>query len=325
MINFPPETYKLDPDDWPKLMSQVNAETQGGYSQFRRSLTPHYPTVWKDIALGYVALACVLGMTGLVSGVISGLIAAVVGAISLGFIIAYLQLFIHEAAHWGLAKNRGRSDKIADILIAWHVGTSIAAYRKVHFEHHRHLGREADEETSYRFPLSWKLMFEMVTGIHAVRILLMRNKKPKTNSQPSSKAPLLRGVAVHSLLLLSMLAFGAWPAALAWCGGMAIFFPVFATLRPLLEHRPAKSDSKILVSDRASVTRVFDDGLFARVFGAAGFNRHLLHHWEPSISYTRLAELDRYLSATSIGSIVDERRTTYRQAFLNILASDRGN
>jgi fatty acid desaturase len=130
---------------------------------------------------------------------------------------------------------------------------------------------------------------------------------------------------VHSLLLLSLLALGAWPAALAWCGGMAIFFPVFATLRPLLEHRPAKGDSKILVSDRASVTRVFDDGLFARVFGGAGFNRHLLHHWEPSISYTRLADLDRYLSSTSIGSIVDERRTTYRQAFLNILASDRAN
>jgi fatty acid desaturase len=320
-----PETFTIDPDDWPTLMSQVNADTQGGYAIFRRSLAPHFPTVWKDIALGYMALAAILGVTSLASGIFAGLAAAVVGAVFIGFTIAYLQLFIHEAAHWGLAKDRARSDKLANILIAWHVGTSIAAYRKVHFEHHRHLGRDGDEELSYRYPLSWKLLFEMVTGIHAVRILLMRSKAPKPASQASSKAPLLRGVAVHGALLLSLLALGAWPAALAWCGGMAIFFPVFATLRPLLEHRPAKSDSKILSNDRLSVTRVFDDGLFARIFGGAGFNRHLLHHWEPSISYTRLADLDHYLSATSIGSIVDERRTTYRQAFFNILASDRAN
>lgn len=323
MMRLAPQEFRIDADDWPTLMSQVNAETQGHYGHFRRTLTPQYGTVWRDIALGYAGLAAILTVCGLVSGIIAGLAAAVIGAVFIGFMIAYLQLFIHEAAHWGLAKNRARNDSLANAFIAWHVGTSIAAYRKVHFEHHRHLGRDGDEELSYLYPLRAKLLFEMVTGIHAGRIFLMRSKAPKLAAQSGSKLPLLRGVAVHGALLIMLLALGAWPAALAWCGGMAIFFPVFATLRPLLEHRPALSDSKILTSDRSSVTRVFGDGIFARLFGGAGFNRHLLHHWEPGVSYTRLGDLDRYLSSTSVGSIVDERRTTYGRAFRTILASDR--
>ena len=321
--------FRIDADHWPTLLVRVNVDTLGKYSQFRASLKANYAIVWRDIALGYAALFATLCLVSLAPGIVGGLAAAIVGAIAIGFIIAYLQLFIHEAAHWNLAKSRKASDRIGNIAIAWHVGTSVAAYRKVHFDHHRYLGHEGDGERSYIHRLNWRLIIEMVTGIHALRIFLARSRAPKdsaakSEAAPTSRLPLVRGIAVHGLLLAGLLAMGAWSAALAWIGGMAIFYPLFGTLRPLLEHRPSSSDSALLAGKREAVTRIFEDGLFARTFGGAGFSRHLLHHWEPQVSYTRLEDLERYLSATSIGAIIDARRTTYVQAFRDILASDNG-
>ena len=238
--------FRIDADHWPTLLVRVNADTLGQYSRFRASLTANYAIVWRDIALGYAALFATLGLVSLAPGIVGGLAAAIAGAIAIGFIIAYLQLFIHEAAHWNLARSRKASDRIGNIAIAWHVGTSVAAYRKVHFDHHRHLGHSGDGERSYVHRLNWRLIIEMITGIHALRIFLARTGAPgaacaKGEVAPTSKLPLARGIAVHGLLLAGLLGMGAWSAALAWIIGMAIFYPFFGTLRPLLEHRPSKS------------------------------------------------------------------------------------
>jgi fatty acid desaturase len=326
METISPARWQTDADHWPPLLARVNAETVNGYAKFRRTLTPDFATVWRDIALGYFALCGVLVMVAQAPGFIGGIAAAVAGAVAIGFLIAFLQLFIHEAAHYNLAADRTRSDALANLLIAWQVGTTIAAYRRVHFEHHRHLGHHNDGERSYVHKLTWRFLFEMISGVHAFRVFLDRAKAPaaKGDIAPKSLAPLVRGASIHLVILIALLALGAWPAALAWIGGMAVFFPLFATLRPLLEHRPTASDERLLTGPREAVTRMFDDGFFARIFGGAGFNRHLLHHWEPQVSYTRLGDLDDYLSRTSIGMIVEARRTTYLRAFLDILAHDRG-
>lgn len=317
--------WQTDADHWPPLLARVNAETINDYAKFRRGLAPRFAIVWRDIALGYAALGGIVVAVAQAPGIIGGIVAAVAGAVAVGFLIAYLQLFIHEAAHYNLAADRSRSDRLADLFIAWQVGTTIAAYRRVHFEHHRHLGHHDDGERSYVHRLTWRFLIEMVSGVHALRIFLARARAPASKGEaPKSLAPLVRGAAIHLGLLVAMLAFGAWPSALAWIGGMAVFFPLFATLRPLLEHRPTGTDEQLLTGPREAVTRMFDDGLFARFFGGAGFNRHLLHHWEPQVSYTRLAELDAYLARTSIGPIIAARRTTYQRAFRDILAHDRG-
>lgn len=325
MDHAPLEHFRIDADHWPSLLVRVNADTGGDYGRFRASLDARYGLVWRDIAIGYGALAVILGLVATAPGLAASLAAAMCGAVAVGFVIAYLQLFIHEAAHWNLASDRQTSDRLANLLIAWQVGTSVAAYRKVHFDHHRHLGQTDDGERSYVHRLSLRLLIELLTGAHALRIFLARSRARPSATRPSSRLPLLRGVVVHALLLAVLVTVGAWSAALAWLGGMTIFFPFFATLRPLLEHRPAACDSAVLsVGKREAVTRLFADGPLARTFGGAGFSRHLLHHWEPQVSYTRLNDLEHYLLATSIGAIIEARRTTYFQAFRAILASDHG-
>lgn len=296
---------------------RLRAETGSGYAAFRKSLTPHFGRVWLDLALGYLALAGVLVAVGQVSGILTGLAAATLGAVVVGYLVAYLQLFIHEAAHGNLASTRAANDRIADWLICWQVGTSIAAYRANHGEHHRHLGRDGDTEISYRNALTPAFIASMLTGLHAVRVFTQR--KTSGRAAAADREPLLRGVAVHAVVLTVLLMLGAWPAALAWCGGIAVAFPFFATLRQLLEHRPTST----MLDEGDAVTRLFGDSLLARTFGGAGFNRHLLHHLEPQVSYTRLEELEDYLMMTSLRPYLDARRSTYLDTFAELLNERR--
>jgi fatty acid desaturase len=318
------QSWKIDTNHFPPILAQLNRETEGDYARFRRALKPRYHIVWRDMMLGYAALLASLWAVQIPQNPLLSLFAVAVGAVVIGFFVAYLQLFIHEAAHYNLAADRQKSDRIANTLIAWQVGTSIEAYRRVHFEHHRHLGHAEDGERSYTYALRWRFLFEMLTGIHAIRVFLERRNAPQKATQSKSPMPLVRGATVHAVLIMVLLALGAWSSALAWVGGMAIFFPLFATLRPMLEHRPTDGDGSVLPGESEAVTRMFDDGVFARFFGGAGFNRHLLHHWEPQLSYTRLPELDRYIANLKVGATLNEKRTTYYQAFRAMLSHDNG-
>ena len=309
----------IEPENLPDLRARLRVESGGGYGPFCRSLAPDFGKVKRDIAFGYLALGFVLAAVGSVAGLVPGLLAACLGAIGVGYAIAYLQLFIHEAAHYNLAPGRRANDRMADALICWQVGTSIAAYRRTHAEHHRHLGQAHDTEVSYTRPLSIRFLIEMVTGIHALRVFSGRAGGASPEAAPArALRPLVVAAAAHLALLTGLLALGAWPATLAWLGGVGVVFPLFATLRQLLEHRPTDGQT-----GRGAVTRLFGDDLFSRTFGGAGFNRHLLHHIEPQVSYTRYDALEAFLMRTSIASALDARRASYAAVFAELLREGR--
>lgn len=307
----------LDPEDLPSLRGRVRAEVSD-YARFCRGLAPDYGRVKRDIALGYLGLVAIVVLAASAEGVIAGLAAAVLGAIGIGYAIAYLQLFIHEGAHYNLASDKTANDRMANWLICWQVGTSIAAYRRTHAEHHRSLGKADDTEISYTRPLTWRFLAEMVTGIHALRVFTGRTGGHESGAPKPSRRPLLIGGAAHLAIIAGLLVLGAWPAVLAWLGGMGVFFPLFATVRQLLEHRPLRGQS-----EAEAVTRIFEGGFFARSFGGAGFDRHFLHHIEPQVSYTRYDALEACLMTTSIRDALDARRTTYGRTFAALLRDGR--
>jgi fatty acid desaturase len=291
-------------------------ETGQRYAAFRKTLAPDYTRVAIDIALGYAALTGWLVLVGQASGVFAGIGAACVGAVGVGFLVAYLQLFIHEGAHCNLAATREDNDRIADWLICWQVGTSIAAYRATHAEHHRHLGRDGDTEVSYRQALTPRFVAEMLTGVHAVRVFGARKHQTRARAAVAeSRTPLLRGLYLHAAIVGTLLWLGWWPALLAWLGGIAVALPFFGTIRPMLEHRPTPG----MHDDGDAVTRLFGDNPLARIFGGAGFNRHLLHHLEPQVSYTRLGELETFLNTTSMAGVLDARRASYLGTFAELI------
>jgi len=129
------------------------------------------------------------------------------------------------------------------------------------------------------------------------------------------------GLAAHGTIVLALwLAAGLAPA-LAWILGVGMVFPFLGALRQLLEHRDdeASPDIDYRTSDHGAFTRVFGDDAFSATFGAAGFNRHLLHHWEPQVSYTNLPALERLLLDTEMGPVIEARRSGYVATFLKLM------
>jgi fatty acid desaturase len=302
------------------------ANSQGTrYVDFVKTLSPHYGRLFLDIGLGYSALlvTCVLVVALPANGVMPGWLAASLGALLIGFWIAYLQLFIHEGAHFNFSPDRSRSDILCNLLIAWMIGTSVQNYRIVHFQHHRALGSVEDSELTYFLPLNLLFIIKGLSGIRVLEVLASRKtlqaKKPTVRDQ-RGKYVGLAGLAAHIVILAATYIFGSiWPS-LAWTAGVGAIFPFFGALRQLLEHRDERADAKAnyFETDHGAYTRIFGSDVFSSIFGGAGFNRHLLHHWEPSISYTNLSELEAYLRDTDVVPLIAMRQSSYFKAFASL-------
>jgi fatty acid desaturase len=234
-------------------------------------------------------------------------------------------LFIHEGAHWNLAADRERSDWLCNVLISWLAGLEVTRYRKVHFQHHRALGTVEDSENTYFFPLNLVFIAKGLFGVRALEVMLARSEMVRQADErpgPRLHKELVMGALAHAAIVLGLLASGFWASALAWGAGVGLLFPFFGALRQLLEHRagdvPSQANSRKLGD--GAVSRMFGDGIIARTFGGAGFNRHLLHHWEPAVSYTRLPDLERFLADTPLRTVIDRRTTTYGRTFRRLFS-----
>ena len=257
-------------------------------------------------------------------------------AIWTGYWVAYLHLFLHEGAHWNLAPERNLNDWLCNLTVGWLVLMDVREYRKVHFQHHRALGTVNDSEISYFSPVNLAFFAKGTLGIRLIERWMSYRRWPikarenaantehrqSRDRRSSSRFMPVAGVLAHALIIAGFLWTGSTAAAVAWIIGMACVFPLFATMRQALEHRDegARSDINYSRTDHGAYTRLFGSGCFASTFGGAGFNRHLLHHWEPQVSYTRLADLEQFLADTPIGAVMDRRRTSYHDAFRRLFS-----
>jgi fatty acid desaturase len=273
----------------------------------KKKLRPRYGTVWIDIFLRYalifVVLVSMLTLHQKMESSFEKAILAVFSALALSLIVANLLLFFHEGAHHNLARSRRVNDLLTNIFLAPFVGLEIGHYRKHHWQHHLYLGTEKDTEISYRTPLSIKQLTLELSGIYHVKAALsyLVQKKVATRSEPfgvvnrTVLVSLAAFAAFHLTLSVALwVAVGIFPA-LSWILGVVFFAPLWNRLRQTLEHRP-----QILQHPLDATTRSFGNSLLAKAFGAAGFNYHLLHHWDPTISYTRLEEMEHFVLQTQL-------------------------
>jgi fatty acid desaturase len=300
------------------------------YRDFRRQLTPKYALVWLHLSAGYLALAAT-GLTAVVLGVHFPslrlpLVAA--GALAFGYTIAYIVLFFHEAAHYNLAPSRRVNDVLANLVIGSLIGQDIAAYRRIHFDHHRYLGSPLDTESTYFDPLDVRFVVESLFGVKAVRVVVRREARARSAEPDGDPTPGGRrtqaalGIALHGLVAGGAWLLGGWYVGLAWAVGVVMVAPFFYAVRQVLEHRDDAADKDLDYrrTPHGPVNRLFGTGPLASTLGGAGFNRHLLHHWEPQISYTRLPEVERFLLETDVADAVRARTTTYLRTFRRLFA-----
>ena len=267
------------------------------YRDFRSSLTPRYGAAWIRLAAGHA----MLGLTAFTvarlgdAGAFTALLGVGLGSALIGYALAYLSLFLHEAAHQNLARSRVWNDRLADLAAGVFVGESVAGYRDHHFEHHRELGRPGDPEHSYFEPLDARFLVESLLGVRALRVARERLSVGGTRRGGRRVAVSIGTCVLHGSVVVGSALAGSIPLALAWSIGTAGFLPFFSSLRQLLEHRDEDADARVDYSRVAHgpVNRLFGDGPISSTFGGAGFNRHLLHHWEPAVPFTRLRELER--------------------------------
>jgi fatty acid desaturase len=299
------------------------------FKQLRRDLKPRFAVVWRDIALGHVALfgSCA-GLVWLEGRYpMAWPLLAIAGAFPIAYSIAYISLFFHEAAHYNLAASRQANDTLANLFVGSLTGQSIKAYRVVHFDHHRLLGTHEDTERSYFDALNARFIFESVSGIKLVRVLFARRARVEADAKHTKQAAgASRRMLVAGLLLnLSVMAGSAlaqrWSLLFAWPFGMLVLHPAINAIRQLLEHRryEARSDVDYASTDQGVMTRMFGSGPLASTLGGAGFNRHLLHHWEPQLSYTRFRELELFLLDTEAAPAVRSVSTSYFRTFYTLL------
>jgi fatty acid desaturase len=248
----------------------------------------------------------------------------------IGYTLQYLNNFFHEAAHHNLAPGRARNDRLTNLLMGWLYGSSIATYRRTHFQHHRALGTTEDSENSYFDALGIRYLAGGLFGIKVVRSL---RRWRQTQRSLEARAPGAEGMGgsriawiaiaagVNLAIAAGLVALGSWAAAAAWLAGLLVVFPFLASLRQLLEHRSEEASASVDYTevDHGPVNRLFGDGPLASTLGSAGFNRHALHHWEPQVSYTRLKDIERYLLRTRVAALVRDRQTSYRDTFLRLL------
>lgn len=292
------------------------------YLQLRAMLRPRWPRVAGDLLLGYLALALIAWTSSVVerAGMPWVLPGTLLCAVAFGYWMAYLQLFLHEAAHCNIAASRRWNDRLANLLVASWVGTTIGAYRVIHWQHHRLHGLPGDSEHSYFAPLDRRFLVESLTGVSVLRVLRSRRTRLRSASGPSASGTHLMpwvALLLHGVLVGAAFASGHRWTGIAWLAGIGMFFPCFGALRQLLEHRSvqARADVDYATTPHGATTRMFREGLLGSTFGAAGFTRHLLHHWDPAVSYTNLARVEKFLRDCRSVPPQALHKTSYGRAF----------
>jgi fatty acid desaturase len=318
-------------NDIPLSLKATLVDDRGvSYRDFRRGLKPRWPRVWLELTAGYVVVAATLA--ALVLGKPAWpltLPATLAGALVIGYAIHFINCFFHEAAHYNVVPGRRLNDLVTNLTMGWMFGSSIAMYRRIHFQHHRALGTTADSENSYFDALRIRYLAQGLVGLKLLRTL-RQNRETETSQGRSARgapvggqrlASLFCSAVVNLAIVGALLLLGSPAAAIAWIGGLLIVFPFMASLRQLLEHRSEEADpnTDYHAVDHGPVNRLFGSGPLASTVGSAGFNRHAIHHWEPQLSYTRLADVEGYLLHTEVAPLIRERQTSYADTFLRLL------
>ncbi|MCB2077312.1 MAG: fatty acid desaturase [Novosphingobium sp.] len=214
------------------------------------------------------------------------------------------QTLVHDSSHFFYSARPKRNDILANWLCAGWIGMEVAAYRKVHLQHHAHNGSAKDPEhtsmTTVRDEGGMAAMIaRYVFGMEALRLVRKYFFQPSPAGKRSAgpgKGPLAKllgmtHIAVTQVLLLAaMAAAGVWWLYPLWLYLALSWNPLLSRLRFLAEH-PGEADAT--VTTLASwLERAF--------FAPQNFNYHCEHHGWPLVQPYRLVLVHRHLR--------DERR-----------------
>lgn len=236
----------------------------------------------------------------------------------------------HEAAHFNIHPNKKMNDLLSDIFLTPFIGLRVKDYRISHWKHHRFLGLQLDTEISYHKPVTLGQATEGLTGIYLIKTVWRYFQNFRNASLGNAKAkratssfiwPLGFMFLIQAMATIALYYWVSLYAAITWIVSFILVGPFIAKIRQTLEHRSltAKKDTDFSQVEHGPVNRVFGTDIISRNFGGAGFNRHLLHHFDPSVSYTCFDKLENFLMTTPAKDLIEANRTTYLKTFLALV------
>jgi len=298
---------------------------KSSYGEFRKSLKPQYIKNSLPLATTLAMIFSLLLITTKLNN-LNGLInfaCILIISVFLGLVAHRQLLLVHEGAHFHLAKNRFFNDVLSNLFAGIFVGTEIKSYRFIHNKHHQGLGTDLDPENSYseEFDLTW--LFTALLGIRVIKTLFKRQKIEQSGKQ---LLMLNASACFHLVVLILLNEFLGITSSIAWGLGYFIVMPFFGSIRNVLEHKYEmdqidlkKIESIEGITLPIYTTRLFTEKLMSKIFGVVGFDRHLIHHWDPSISALNLGKVNEFLLTTELGPMLRDLPTTYTKAFLRLM------
>lgn len=241
------------PNDIPIEWRSTLVDDQGrSYKEYRAGLAPRYGVVWLHISLGYAVLVAVLaGIAILDPGFPESALVVAAGALLIGYTLAFLNNFFHEAAHFNLLPSRRANDRATNAALGWLYGSTIADYRRVHYQHHRALGTTQDSENSYFDALQVRYLLAGLFGVKVLRTLgrhrrVAEGKRSDTgNAKARSSGWILFSIGLHLSIAGGLWLAGFEAAGAAWLCGVVLVTPLFISLRQLLEHRSEEAEAHL--------------------------------------------------------------------------------
>ncbi len=291
------------------------ASTEMNYGEFRNSIIKRYVrnslpivTTW----LGILGLSYLLWRIDFRFSLVNlGVLIAVSSCMTL--FAHRLLLLIHEGSHFQFAKSRFLNDVFTNFTAGLFLGTEVGSYRKIHTLHHRNLGNSLDPENSYENEFDFTWIVTVLSGLHTLKTIKSRESRINSRSQLLMSITTL---LIHSSIICFAVYQEKFMFVLIWTLSWFFLMPALAASRNLIEHRFSDSMmnfelQETLIGFPNVTTRLFTKSKSSKLLGSVGFDRHLLHHWDPSISAKDLKKVHEFLSTTELGPMLEEIPSTY--------------
>jgi len=316
-------------------LGHLTTHSGESWSEFRKTLKPKYAIVWRDILCCHLMILLspvLIAVMHHTQGENMAWVLAPMAALWMGYWMQALLNFGHEALHHNIAPNKKMNDVLANLLIFSLIGLDVKWSRQYHWTHHLNLGNTQDSEVSYHNRLTPLFLLQTLTGIYFLKSIIpyiYDNKKEHSTKQVKQGeslrryTALIRALVLHSSIITASLYFQCYALVATWLVGAFLFYPAFLALRQIVEHSSpdAKAGTNFKEEDYGIVNRLFHPGLLSLTFGTAGFDKHAIHHWDPSISYTRFSEMENFFMDSVLKEQLDNYRCSYMQTFFKLFKS----
>ena len=324
---------KINAQDLSGVHSLIEIKDSYGrsYSEFKKSLSINVLELAKNILLPVImVLLGILAFYYIDGYFFLGLFFFIPLTMWISFWKSAYKIHFHEAAHFNLSGNKKINDLIANIFFAPFTGMWIKDYRQSHWKHHKFLGTFEDTEISYQKPITAKEFIKKLTGIYLLLTVLryfhnFNLNKSSLTTKKNSNYSFIQSIALllftQAVIILLLLQYTSTLSAVSWFASVFFIDPLLSGIRQTLEHRSVNASKNIDYSKHVHgpINKIFGSGFFSKYFGGAGFNKHLLHHFDPSISYTEFNKLETFLLDTSLKDVIKKNTSTYFKTFKEII------